>query len=138
MSCENYGVPNGTSCACPVGFGGASCSQPACGGTIFEGSSRPLASGSPFANLTSCSCEDGWTGTGCNVCQTSKACQTGFSSVSGTSTSLTGADSGQNDTIVCSVAPRVYAVGEMSCQVQVSLFAEASDSCLFSGVSAPF
>ncbi|KAI0333180.1 hypothetical protein GY45DRAFT_1320127 [Cubamyces sp. BRFM 1775] len=117
-SCENYGTPNGSGCTCPPGFGGSTCSQPACGGTIFQGSSRPLASGSPFANLTSCSCEDGWTGTGCNVCQTAKACQSGFASVEGTSGSLTGVDTGQNNTLVCSTTPRVYAGGEMSCAVQ--------------------
>lgn len=122
-SCENYGTPNGTACACPPGFGGSTCSQPACGGTIFQGSGRSLANGSPFANLTSsgCSCEDGWTGTGCNVCQTAKACQSGFASVRGSAGSLTGTDTGQNNTIVCSAAPRVYAAGEMSCAVQVSL-----------------
>ena len=120
MSCENYGVPNGTSCACPPGFGGSNCSQPACGGTIFQGTSRSVASGSPFANLTSCACEDGWTGTGCNVCQTANACQAGFSSVEGSSGPLTGLDSNQNNTLVCNVAPRVYAAGEMSCVVQVS------------------
>ena len=121
-SCENYGTPNGTSCTCPPGFGGSTCSQPACGGTIFQGSGRSLANGSPFANLTSsgCSCEDGWTGTGCNVCQTAKACQSGFASVAGTAGSLTGASTGQNNTIVCNDVPRVYAAGEMSCDVQVS------------------
>ena len=128
-SCENYGTPNGTACACPPGFGGSTCSQPACGGTIFQGSARSLANGSPFANLTSssCSCEDGWTGTGCNVCQTAKACQSGFASVRGSAGSLTGADTGQNNTIVCNAAPRVYAAGEMSCDVQVSLITSAFD-----------
>ncbi len=123
VSCENYGTPNGTTCACPPGFGGSTCSQPACGGTIFQGSGRSLANGSPSANLTSsgCSCDDGWTGTGCNVCQTAKACQSGFASVRGSAGSLTGADTGQNNTIVCNAAPRVYAAGEMSCNVQVSV-----------------
>ncbi|KAI0781449.1 hypothetical protein BD413DRAFT_30589 [Trametes elegans] len=110
MSCENYGTQNGSSCACPPGFGGPTCSQPACGGTIFQGSSRSLASGSP-ANLTSCACEDGWTGTGCNVCKTAQACQAGFMSVRGTSGDLTGSNSGQNNTLVCSTTPRVYAAG---------------------------
>ena len=121
MSCDNYGVPNGTHCACPPGFGGSNCSQPACGGTIFQGSKRPLASGSPSANLTSCACEDGWTGTGCSVCRTAQACQSGFASVVGNSSSLSGVASGQNDTLTCNVAARVFAAGEMSCFVQVSL-----------------
>lgn len=120
-SCENYGIPNGTACACPPGFGGATCSQPACGGNIFQGSGRSLASGSPFANLTSCSCDDGWTGTGCSVCQSAKACQAGFSAaLNGTFGVLPGSDPAANETLTCNVAPRVYAAGEMSCQVQVS------------------
>ncbi|KAH9857541.1 hypothetical protein C2E23DRAFT_804715 [Lenzites betulinus] len=117
-SCENYGTPNGTACACPPGFGGSTCSQPGCGGTLFQGSSRALASGTPFANLTSCACEDGWTGTGCNVCQTAQACQTGFASVQGTSGDLSGLSSGKNNTLVCSTTLRVYAAGQMSCSVQ--------------------
>ena len=55
-----------------------------------------------------------------NVCQTAKACQSGFASVAGTAGSLTGASTGQNNTIVCNDVPRVYAAGEMSCDVQVS------------------
>ncbi|KAI0373206.1 hypothetical protein BV20DRAFT_963012 [Pilatotrama ljubarskyi] len=116
-SCENYGTPNGTDCACPPGFGGSTCSQPACGGTIFQGSSRSLATGSP-GNVTSCSCEDGWTGTSCNVCQTAQACQAGFKSVEGTAGALTGLNTGQNNTLVCNTSPRVYAGGQMSCQVK--------------------
>ncbi|CAL1703348.1 unnamed protein product [Somion occarium] len=124
-TCTNYGSVNGSSCACPVGFGGSTCSQPACGGNIFQGTSRPLVSlpsGNSFPNLTAagCSCEDGWTGTGCNVCQTANACQAGFSSVIQSSgSSIPGSlPTGQNDTLVCNTAPKVYAVGAMSCQVQ--------------------
>ncbi|KAK7688928.1 hypothetical protein QCA50_007619 [Cerrena zonata] len=128
--CANYGSQNGSSCACPVGFGGSTCSQPACGGNIFQGTSRsltPLSNGSngtSFANLTAagCSCEDGWTGTGCNVCQTAQACQSGFSSVSQVSAGslplgASPVPTGQNSTLVCNNAPKVYAAGEMSCQV---------------------
>ncbi|KAL4246145.1 ABC transporter [Abortiporus biennis] len=121
--CENYGFVNGSSCSCPTGFGGSTCSQPGCGGSIFQGSSRavvPLSSG--FANLTaaSCSCEDGWVGLGCNVCQSANACQAGFSSVGAQSSAngLPGLPTGQNNTMTCNTSPRVYASGQMSCQVQ--------------------
>ncbi|KAF8894767.1 ABC transporter [Infundibulicybe gibba] len=102
--------------AIPASFGGTTCSQPACGGTIFQGTQRPLtpiSNGS--ANMTSagCSCDAGWGGTGCNVCQSQSACQTGF-----TKAGLSVSDSSsQNNTLVCNTAPRVWAAGHMSCQV---------------------
>lgn len=131
-TCENDGVLNsdGSSCDCQLGFGGSTCSLPACGGDIFQGTNRsivgqPSAPGTP-ANLTanSCSCEDGWSGFGCNVCQSASACQTGFSRVNGGSssqTSLPGIDPDeiQNGTLVCNTSPRVWAVGELSCSVIV-------------------
>ncbi|EKM83122.1 hypothetical protein AGABI1DRAFT_98017 [Agaricus bisporus var. burnettii JB137-S8] len=123
QTCENYGSSNGSSCLCPTGFGGSSCSQPACGGNIFQGAQRPLVSvSSGFANLTSagCSCQSGWTGTGCNVCTSSNDCQAAFSSLdqSGDPTSAFGGQSlGNEDPLVCNTAPRVYAAGQLSCQV---------------------
>jgi len=45
------------------------CSDPACGGNLFQGSTRPTiqaASGSSYGNLTTCQCESGWGGVGCN------------------------------------------------------------------------
>ncbi|OCH90675.1 hypothetical protein OBBRIDRAFT_876867 [Obba rivulosa] len=122
-SCSNYGIVNGTSCECPPGFGGSNCSQPACGGNIFQGASRslaPLPSGSPFANISGCSCENGWTGTACNVCQSASACQSGLSSSGVTlnpTSGLDGSNVGQNDTLVCNVAPKVYSASQMSCSV---------------------
>lgn len=127
--CENYGFVNGSSCACPVGFGGSTCSQPGCGGNIFQGSGRPLVpipSGSnSFANLTSsgCSCEAGWSGLGCNVCQSANACQAGFTSSGAQNSSGAVPDlpTGVNTTLTCNTTPRVYAASDMSCQVLVSL-----------------
>ncbi|CCM05760.1 uncharacterized protein FIBRA_07993 [Fibroporia radiculosa] len=118
-SCDNYGLFNGSSCNCPPGFGGSSCSQPACGGNVFQGSARPLASSpgsSPsFPNITGCACESGWTGTGCNVCQSSDACQSAYAA---TGHSSSGLSSGENDTLTCNAHSRVYAAGQMSCSVQ--------------------
>jgi len=123
QSCENYGSQNGSSCACPTGFGGPTCSQIGCGGNIFQGSQRSLTpSSSSFANLTAagCSCEDGWSGTGCNVCQTSNACQVAYAA-SGAAQSapeiVSGAQNSQNNTIVCNTSARVWAGSQMSCQV---------------------
>lgn len=128
--CANYGFLNGTACACPVGFGGSDCTQPSCGGTIFQGLSRataPRPPGGGYANLTasSCSCEGGWTGTGCNVCQSANACQTGFNAIGGSGSVPSGylpADgaNGQNETMVCNTGSTVYASSSMSCDVNVS------------------
>lgn len=122
VSCENYGTVNGSSCACPPGFGGSTCSEPGCGGDIFQGSSRSLAQGNEtiFSNLTgsSCSCESGWGGFGCNTCQSASACQTAFTKAGG-SDSLTSSISGGNDTLVCNMEPTVFSAGQMSCSVIV-------------------
>ncbi|KAF8333578.1 uncharacterized protein EI90DRAFT_3052451 [Cantharellus anzutake] len=50
-----------------------------------------------------------------SVCASASACQNGYSSVFGNSTST---DPGLNGTIVCNTASRVYTAGEMSCRVQ--------------------
>lgn len=124
QSCSNFGTASSSSsCLCPPGFGGSNCSEPACGGTIFDGSNRTLASSTSggFPNLTAsgCSCSSGWTGTGCNVCTTSSACQTAWAAVNGNASASAGlaAASGVNDTLVCNTQPTVYAAGEISCQV---------------------
>lgn len=126
QSCTNYGTSSASGCLCPPGFGGANCSQPACGGTIFDGSHRSLtpssAASGGFPNLTSsgCSCSNGWTGLGCNVCTTASACQSAYAAVSGNASSAAAAQvSGLNDTMVCNTSPMVWAAGELSCQVDV-------------------
>ena len=118
QSCQNYGILQDSTCLCPPGFGGSDCSSPACGGTIFQGSSRQTTP--PPGNLTSadCTCQDGWTGVGCNVCTSQSACQNGYVSQNPTS-GVTGSDVGQNETLVCNSAPRVWATGQMSCSVIV-------------------
>lgn len=125
QSCDNYGVQNGSTCACPTGFGGSTCSQPACGGTIFQGSQRPLAPlSNNVANLTQtgCSCENGWIGTACNVCQTSSACQSAFNASKGVQTTpdiVNNPVGVQNSSLTCDTSPRVWAGSQMSCRVDV-------------------
>ncbi|KAH9992457.1 hypothetical protein BJV77DRAFT_1060460 [Russula vinacea] len=123
VTCENYGSPvNSSACACPPGFGGATCSAPACGGNIFQAGQRPLVSGASatsFGNVSSsaCACPAGWTGTDCNVCQGSTVCQSAFNAAGGNSTPIDPAQNGPNNTLTCNTVPRVYAAGEMSCAV---------------------
>ena len=125
VTCENYGSPaNSSACACPPGFGGATCSAPACGGNIFQAEQRPLVSGASatsFGNVSSsaCACQDGWAGTGCNVCQSSTVCQSAYNAVGGNSSDIGPLQSGLNGTLTCNTTPRVYAAGEMSCAVIV-------------------
>ncbi|KIY64126.1 hypothetical protein CYLTODRAFT_493393, partial [Cylindrobasidium torrendii FP15055 ss-10] len=118
QTCENAGYADVTTgeCECPTGFGGTNCAQPACGGTIFDGQNRTLANTQTngFANITGCACEEGWTGLGCNVCSTSSACSRGYSSVANSDNAGV---SGQNTTMTCNTAPRVWAAGQMSCSV---------------------
>ncbi|KAJ7460877.1 hypothetical protein B0H11DRAFT_2057212 [Mycena galericulata] len=120
VSCDNYGVQNGSACLCPPGFGGSTCASPGCGGDIFQ-SGRTLApQQGAFPNITTCTCESGWGGTGCNVCQSSSACQTAYSAsgnAPSTAQSVTGSEAGENSTLTCNSAARVYAASQMSCQV---------------------
>ncbi|KAF7294642.1 ABC transporter protein [Mycena indigotica] len=123
-SCVNGGVQNGSSCSCPTGFGGPTCAMPACGGNIFQGSTRALGttpSGASFANISSCACESGWGGEGCNVCSAPAACQSAFTA-SGraptTNQTVANSVSGQNETLTCNSKPRVYASSQMSCRVE--------------------
>ena len=120
QSCQNYALSQASSCLCPPGFGGSDCSSPACGGTIFQGSSRKTASSLGNLTSTGCACQDGWSGVGCNICASSAACQNGYFSQNPTNDNgVTGSASGQNNTIVCNTAVRVWAAGEMSCSVIV-------------------
>ncbi|KAK7035840.1 Abc transporter [Favolaschia claudopus] len=110
QDCANYGVRGGSNCSCPVG-------------DIFQGSGRKLApQQNGFANVsdTSCSCGAGWGGLGCNVCSTAAACQAAFSAsghAPSDADSIAGDPTGQNDTLTCNTAARVYAASQMSCQV---------------------
>jgi hypothetical protein len=126
VTCENYGVPiNSSACACPPGFGGPTCSAPACGGDIFEAAQRPLVSGASatsFGNISTstCACPAGWSGTGCNVCQASTVCQSSFDAANGGAGGAIIPDQNSlNNTLTCSASPRIYAAGEMSCAVIV-------------------
>ncbi|EJU05788.1 hypothetical protein DACRYDRAFT_20168 [Dacryopinax primogenitus] len=131
QSCEQYALPQtSTTCLCPPGFSGPTCSFPSCGGNLFQGSTRASAQpaqGQQYSNLTSsgCTCQSGWGGEGCNVCLSAGACQSGFwasnfnTTVGQSTPDLSGVSPDQtgNQTITCSADSRVYTSAEMSCDV---------------------
>ncbi|KZO95147.1 hypothetical protein CALVIDRAFT_555853 [Calocera viscosa TUFC12733] len=146
QSCEQYAIPQtSTTCLCPPGFSGPTCSLPSCSGDLFQGTSRPAAQpaqGQLYSNLTAsdCTCSTGWAGEGCNVCRSSSACQNAFwasnfnATIGGgvSAPDLTGVTPDQtgNQSVVCSTDSRVYASGELSCDVDnptlASLFPQQS------------
>ncbi|KAJ8091117.1 hypothetical protein PM082_024598 [Marasmius tenuissimus] len=121
QTCENYGSQNQSSCSCPTGFGGSSCAEIACGGTLFQGPQRrytSTSSGNPNITASGCQCEGGWTGTACNVCGNDNACQSAFVSVRGQGDTGSGTPGiSLNTTMVCNKSPRVYSSSQMSCAV---------------------
>src|ERR1700722_15646834 len=120
QTCDNYGLSNSSGCICPVGFGGSNCSQPGCGGDIFQGTQRPLTPLDASGNLTAggCTCESGWGGVGCNVCQNNDACESAFLRAEG-GTDPDVVITGKSDNVTCNTALRVYAAGLASCDVVV-------------------
>ncbi|CAE6436752.1 unnamed protein product [Rhizoctonia solani] len=123
-TCDNFGTtkPDG-SCECPPGFGGATCSEPACGGNLFNGPQRALSQNSSTGGMSfaGCGCQDGWGGAGCNVCRSSNTCQTAFAAAGGSSSasSLSPISPSQfgNQSLTCTTQSRVYAAQQMSCAV---------------------
>ncbi|KNE97596.1 hypothetical protein PSTG_09145 [Puccinia striiformis f. sp. tritici PST-78] len=78
FNCKQYGTCSeyDGQCKCPAGFGGQDCSQPVCG-SLARGDERHVRQD----NSTSCSCDDGWTGINCNVCQNDQVCTSMLSSL---------------------------------------------------------
>lgn len=69
--CMQYGNCTKASghCHCPTGFGAEDCSVPLCGSPVDERAREPRGSDSK-----DCTCDKGWDGIVCNVCQTNEAC----------------------------------------------------------------
>ncbi|KAJ3249108.1 hypothetical protein HDU78_007070 [Chytriomyces hyalinus] len=75
--CFNYGTCGTSSvCNCPSGFGGRDCLHPLCGSALKDNSIRPIL---PSGQST-CSCDDGFTGPTCGVCQSDSVCPQATSS----------------------------------------------------------
>ncbi|KAJ3241698.1 hypothetical protein HDU81_011022 [Chytriomyces hyalinus] len=75
--CFNYGTCGTSSvCNCPSGFGGRDCLQPLCGSAVKDNQVRPILP----PGKSSCSCDDGFTGPTCGVCQSDSVCPQATSS----------------------------------------------------------
>ncbi|CAO3564493.1 unnamed protein product [Mortierella alpina] len=103
--CLNYGVCQGNVCKCMPGFGGTDCGLLSCGSPLTDPSQRPTV-----ASGVGCStCDDGFGGLNCNVCQTNAGCQAKPPS----RFSLLG-----NENLVCNKKPEVFQNAFMACPVR--------------------
>lgn len=55
-------------CECIDGFGGPDCSEVLCGGLKEDNTKRPIRGNE------SCTCDDGWSGINCNICEKDSVC----------------------------------------------------------------
>ncbi|KAG0197462.1 hypothetical protein BGX28_009059 [Mortierella sp. GBA30] len=102
--CLNNGLCEGKTCKCMPGFGGADCALLSCGSPLTDPSQRPTV-----PSGTGCStCDNGFGGLNCNVCQTDAGCQAKPPS----RTSFLG-----NENMVCNKKPEVFYNSFMSCAV---------------------
>ncbi|KAF9936023.1 hypothetical protein BGZ67_002753 [Mortierella alpina] len=103
--CLNNGVCQGNVCKCMPGFGGSDCGLLSCGSPLTDSSQRPtVASGAGCST-----CDDGFGGLNCNVCQTNAGCQAKPPS----RFSLLG-----NENLVCNKKPEVFYNAFMACPVR--------------------
>ncbi|KAG0233627.1 hypothetical protein BGX31_004800, partial [Mortierella sp. GBA43] len=102
--CLNNGVCSGTQCKCTPGFGGNDCGLLSCGSPLIDPSQRPTAP----ANTKCTTCEDGFGGFNCNVCQTNAGCTSKPPSRS----SFLGTES-----MECNKKPEVFYNAFMTCAV---------------------
>ncbi|KAG0316959.1 hypothetical protein BGZ99_006571 [Dissophora globulifera] len=102
--CLNGGNCENKVCKCAAGFGGGDCSLLACGSPLIDPSLRTTV-----ASGTNCTtCDDGFGGFNCNVCETDAGCQ----SKPPSRTSFFG-----NEDMVCNKKPEVFYDAYMSCAV---------------------
>ena len=132
-------------CVCPPGFlSSTDCLQPQCGGTILASGSNvaPQSTGtSGLRNVTAgdCDCESGWTGPVCSgecsvcgirsdiaeggyhktVCSASQACASIFPATvdANSTTSVASVPISQNQDVICSNSPYIYASSQLLCNV---------------------
>ncbi|KAG0056470.1 hypothetical protein BGZ89_002105 [Linnemannia elongata] len=102
--CLNSGVcGQNNQCKCLPGFGGPDCSLMSCGSPLRDISQRPTVQ--PGSSCTTC--DDGFSGANCNVCETDAACATDTSRAP-----LFG-----DEKMVCNKKPEIFYNAFMTCDV---------------------
>ncbi|WWC70728.1 uncharacterized protein I206_104679 [Kwoniella pini CBS 10737] len=133
QTCMNYGTSSttGSSCICPPGFNvpSSDCNLPTCGGNLYNPQQAAPGGTGGFGNVSECACDDGWTGPGCTVCQSSQACTSSLNRYLNSSNSLS-SSGGLNTSLTCSNTPAVYSSSQLSCSV-----IQATLQALFPGSS---
>ncbi|KAF8926121.1 hypothetical protein BGZ58_000174, partial [Dissophora ornata] len=103
--CLNSGTCENSVCKCMPGFGGNDCSLLACGSPLIDPSQRTTVT----SNSSCPTCDAGFGGFNCNVCETDAGCQ----SKTPTRTSFLG-----NENMVCNKKTEVFYDAFMSCAVR--------------------
>ncbi|KAF9432002.1 hypothetical protein BGZ76_011422 [Entomortierella beljakovae] len=102
--CLNNGQCNSGKCKCLAGFGGSDCGQLACGSPLKDPLLRPTV---PI-NGTCATCDDGYSGINCNVCQNDNACTAASPRKSFF----------DDEKMVCNKKPNVFLNTYMNCAVR--------------------
>ncbi|KAI8599001.1 hypothetical protein EDD21DRAFT_380959 [Dissophora ornata] len=105
QGCLNSGTCENSVCKCMPGFGGNDCSLLACGSPLIDPSQRTTVT----SNSSCPTCDAGFGGFNCNVCETDAGCQ----SKTPTRTSFLG-----NENMVCNKKTEVFYDAFMSCAVR--------------------
>ncbi|KAG0148835.1 hypothetical protein CROQUDRAFT_379935 [Cronartium quercuum f. sp. fusiforme G11] len=105
-----------SSCDCSPGLTNSpTCDTLACGNPFIASSKRPVldptAAGDSGSKRCRKQCTNGFCGLGCNICQSSDACKSGFNSLSSGSSSNTGLASSASQDLSCNTDANSFGVG---------------------------
>ncbi|KAH9824442.1 hypothetical protein DFH28DRAFT_1163115 [Melampsora americana] len=121
QSCQDLNQ-TGTDCVCLPGFTNSpKCDTLACGNPFIDSSKRPAlipsSAGSGGSKGCGNQCTTGFTGTACNICKSSNACQAGISSLSSGSQPASPLTSATQD-MICSTEPSAFGVNFGQCDIE--------------------
>ncbi|EGG11574.1 uncharacterized protein MELLADRAFT_74086 [Melampsora larici-populina 98AG31] len=121
QSCQDLNQ-TGSNCVCLPGFTNSpECNTLACGNPFVDASKRPAlipsSAGSGGSKGCGNQCTTGFTGTSCNICTSSDACQAGISSLSSGSQKASPLTSATQD-MICSNEPSAFGVNFGQCDIE--------------------